>query len=249
MSFKKSAKIAALILPVALVLLTGNIACSKKAETPAAGEKVAVSQEMGIKEGLNDVHGTVKRAFGRYFYIAQLPGFDIGVPGEFDAASLIDKEVQVKAEFNRQTPSLLVAQSIEVKEGEGQLKNVYTGTEKGVPADFFAPTLRPEYVPLTVTNVAKSADWEGKAKVRVFGRFNSGAAGKPSYISILGDKGQETARILVDSMSGFAEYYEKKLRLFDKFWFYLTVKESVPAKDRAKTKEIFHADVVYAGLY
>ncbi len=54
---------------------------------------------------------------------------------------------------------------------------------------------------------------------------------------------------MVDTMSEYAGYYLKKLRLFDKFYFYLTVKESVPANQRAKAKEIFHADVSFAGLY
>ena len=62
--------------------------------------------------------------------------------------------------------------------------------------------------------------------------------------------GAESAKIIVDNISEYASFYLlKKLRLFDKFEFYLNIKDSVPANQRAKAKEIFHADVVFAGLY
>lgn len=253
MSFKKTAGIMIVGLLVVVLILTANVACSskaKEAEAAKAGEKAEpVSQEMNIKEGLNDIAGQVKSALGKYFYIAQMPGFDIAVSGNFDAATLQDKEVKVKVEFNRETPSLLVAQSIEVKEGENPFKNVYTAADKNVPPDYFPQKGRAEFAALKIANITKSADWEGKGKVKIRGKFIAGAEGKPGQISVLGDKDAETAKILVDTMSEYAGYYLKKLRLFDKFYFYLTVKESVPANQRAKAKEIFHADVSFAGLY
>ena len=50
-------------------------------------------------------------------------------------------------------------------------------------------------------------------------------------------------------MTDFANYYIHKLRLFDRFWVYLNVKDTVDAKVRRKTRELFHADVLFAGLY
>jgi len=39
------------------------------------------------------------------------------------------------------------------------------------------------------------------------------------------------------------------LRLFNRFWFYLDIKDTVDKKVRLKTKELFHADVLLAGLF
>ena len=263
MSFKKTAGILTLGLLAAALILTTAAACSSKAkegEAAKAGESAEpVSQEMAIKEGLNDIVGQVKSALGKYFYVAQMPGFDIAVSGNFDAATLLDKDVKLKVEFNRETPSLLIAQSIEAgeattlkdaaKTGVGPFKNVYTAADKTAPADYFSQKNRAEFAALKIGNIMKSADWEGKGKVKIRAKYIAGAEGKPAILSVLGDKDAETAKIIVDSMSEYASYYLKKLRLFDKFEFYLNIKESVPVNQRAKAKEIFHADVVFAGLY
>jgi len=253
MSFKKTAGILSLGLLAAALILTSAVACSskaKEAEAAKSGENAEpVSQEMAIKEGLNDIAGQVKSALGKYFYVAQMPGFDIAVSGNFDAATLMDKEVKLKVEFNRETPSLLLAQSIEIKEGANQFKNVYTAADKNAPSDYFSQKSRADFAALKIGNIMKSADWEGKGKVKVRAKLIAGAEGKPSILSVLGDKDAEAAKIIVDNISEYASYYVKKLRLFDKFVFYLNVKESVPVNQRAKAKEIFHADVVFAGLY
>jgi hypothetical protein len=253
MSFKKTAGILTLGLLAAALILTSAVACSSKAkegEAAKTGETAEpVSQEMAIKEGLNDIAGQVKSALGKYFYVAQMPGFDIAVSGPFDAAALLDKDVKVKVEFSRETPSLLIAQSIEVKEGANQFKNVYTAADKAAPADYFSQKNRADFAALKIAAIMKSADWEGKGKVKVRAKYVAGAEGKPAILSVLGDKDAESAKIIVDSMSEYASYYLKKLRLFDKFEFYLNIKESVPVNQRAKAKEVFHADVVFAGLY
>jgi len=70
-----------------------------------------------------------------------------------------------------------------------------------------------------------------------------------NYIVLSDDKGKETAKIVVDSITTYSSYYLQKLRLFDKFWFYLNIKDSVDKKIRPRTKEIFHADVVGVGLF
>ncbi|HQH46622.1 MAG TPA: hypothetical protein PLQ86_11710, partial [Candidatus Aminicenantes bacterium] len=61
--------------------------------------------------------------------------------------------------------------------------------------------------------------------------------------------GKEVGKVIVDSKSTFAEFYAGKLKLFDKVWFYLNIKDSVDKALRAKSKEMFHADVVFIGLY
>jgi hypothetical protein len=76
-----------------------------------------------------------------------------------------------------------------------------------------------------------------------------GADKEVTHIVLADDKGKEMAKIVVDSLSSYANYYLLKLRLFDKFWFYLNVKDSVDRPVRTKTKEIFHADVVGVGLF
>jgi hypothetical protein len=252
MSIKNhSGRFLVLVLATGLVLF-GTLACGKKAGTEGtAGEEVAapVSQEMSIKEGVNEINGTVKSALGKYFYISQMPGFDLAAVGSFDAATLVDKDVKVKAEFHRDRSSLLLAQTIEIKGEGGIYSSAFTAATPAAPEDFFDQKVRAEYAELKIPNIAKAADWEGKGKVKVSGKYLPATDKTAAAISVLDDKGKETAKILVDSMSEYSSFYLKKLHLFDKFYFYLTVKESVPANQRAKAKEVFHGDVVFAGLY
>ena len=233
-----------------LFLVYGGAAC-KKAEDPAAGEAAApVKDGSTLAEGVNEIAGTVKSAMGKYFYVSQLPGYDIVAAGPVeggDAAALLGKDIRAKVIFNREFPGFLVAQSIEIKESETQFKSVFTGADAALPADAFSQKVRADYVELAISNINKSADWEGKAKAKVRGKLVSGTSGQA--VSVLNAENKEIGKIVVDSISEYANYYVKKLRLFDTFWFYLEVKESVPANQRAKAKEMFHADVVFAGLY
>jgi hypothetical protein len=237
-----------------LLILSAGVACKK---TSNPGEAKAVAPEKAkevnaVKEGVNEIAGTVKSALGKYFYIGQLPGFDILADGAIeggDASTLLGKDVKVKAAFNREKPSLLIAQSIEIKESETQFKSVFSKADAVAPADFFLQKDRADYAEIKITGIAKSADWEGKGKGKVSGKLIVGADGKPTAISVLYDKGKETARIIVDSISDYAAYYLKKLRLFDTTWFYFNIKDSVDPKLRAKAKEVFHAEIVFIGLY
>jgi hypothetical protein len=235
-----------------LALICGSIAC-KKAEDPAVKQQAEKAKEGStLSEGVNEIAGTVKSALGKYFYVSQLPGYDIVAAGAIeggDATSLLGKDVRAKVVFNRQAPGFLVAQSIEIKESETQFKSVFTGTETNLPADTFAQSARADYPALTLTNIAKSADWEGKGKGRVRGKLVPGAGGQGQAISVLSAENKELGKVIVDSMSEYASYYVKKLRLFDTYWFYLNIKDSVAANARAKNKEMFHADVVFTGLY
>lgn len=236
-----------------LMIISAGTAC-KKAATPAApGEQAAPAAKEGnmILEGVNEISGTIKSAFGKYFYISELPGFDFVANGKIesgDASALLGKEVKVKAFFSRENTTFLLVQSIDLKEGTAY-RNVFTSAETTLPAECFSQKARAEYEELTITGITKSADWEGKGKGKARGKLLAGADGKITGISILGAGDKEIAKVVVDSITEYADYYVKKLRLFDTYWFYLNIKDSVPANARAKAKEIFHADVVFAGLY
>jgi len=233
-----------------LFLISGSVAC-KKAETPAAGEAAApVKEGSNLAEGVNEIAGTVKSALGKYFYVSQMPGYDVVAVGAIeggDASALLGKDIKAKVVFNREFAGFLVAQSIEIKESETQFKSVFTGTETALPPDAFSQKARADYAELAISNITKSADWEGKGKAKVRGKLVAGTTGQA--ISVLNAEDKEIGKIIVDSMSEYANYYVKKLRLFDTFWFYLDIKDSVPANQRAKNKEMFHADVVFTGLY
>jgi hypothetical protein len=236
-----------------LWIITAETACKQAAQPPAPGEKGAPPAMEGntIIEGLNDVTGTVKSAFGKYFYVSELPGFDFVANGKVengDTSSLLGKDVKVKALFRRENSTFLVVQSIDVKEGTGY-RNVFNSTETALPEECFNQKARTDYEELKITNITKSADWEGKSKGKVHGKLITGADGKMTGISILGDGNKELAKVIVDNVTEYADYYLKKLRLFDTYWLYLNIKESVPANARAKAKEIFHADLVFIGLY
>lgn len=249
---------AAVVLGLSVLLLfisLGTSGCKPAARgtMPGQAQEAAPAPEIsGIKEGLNDISGTVKFGLGKYFFIPTVQGFDIAVMGPIeggDTGTLVGKEIRVKGDFNREKPNLLMAQTIDIKEGANQWKTVYTTTDKTAPADYFDQKARGEYQELKITNINKSEDWEGKGKAKVYGKLIPGANNQGQAISILDDKGKEVARVIIDNTAEFAAYYVKKLRLFDSFWFYINIKESVDKKLRAKNKEIFHADFVFAGLY
>ncbi|MHB8055722.1 MAG: hypothetical protein ACYDH3_10805 [Candidatus Aminicenantales bacterium] len=239
----------------AFLVLASAVACGKKAAEPAAAAaEVAQTTEAGlaIVIGINTVAGTVKNAKGNYFYMDEVPGFDVVVTGAVaggDTTSLIGKQVRVKGLFNKDLQNLLVAQSIEIKESETNYQSVYTSTDAAAPADFFNPKDRDGYPALVLTKIDKSEDWEGKGKAKVYGILIPAAAGSNAFISVLGADGKEIGKVIVDSEASIAAYYSAKLHLFEKRWFYLNIKESVDKKLRAKNKEMFHADVVFSGLY
>jgi hypothetical protein len=242
---------------LALLVISSGVACGKKAGAPGSlaveGEAApapVTDAGLSIVVGLNTVDGAVKNALGNYFFMPEFPGFDIVVTGAIeggDATALVGKPVRVKGIFNKDLPNLLVAQSIEIKESELQYRSVYTSTDAAAPQDFFNQKTRAEYTDLNLTKIDKSEDWEGKGKVH--GTLIPGAAGKNALISVLGLDGKEVGKVIVDSETSYATYYSQKLRLFEKSWFYLTIKDSVDKKLRPKNKEMFHADVVYVGLY
>jgi hypothetical protein len=219
-----------------------------------AQESAAQKAPQAAAEGMQEFEGTVKVGLGKYFYLPSAKGFDIVVQGTIegqDAGYLAGKEVRVKGSFFKGEPSVFVADSIEIKEN-GQYRTVFTRTGEVALEDHLSLEERAEFQALTIKAYNKNEDWEGKGKVKVLGKLDktTTAEGAEKYtVVVLDDKQKEVGRILIDSTTDFARYYLKKLRLFDKFWFYINIKETVDWRTRRQTRELFHADLVFAGLY
>jgi len=211
--------------------LGGSVACQKQAETEA------IEAEAGVHE----YTGEVKAALGRYMYLSTAQGFDIVLPG-FDAGSLVGQTVKVKGKLLVEHPSIFLADSVE--SGAGQA--IYTRGQEFETEDFIETKVREGIPALAISGVNKPEEWENKGQAKVYGKLQKGDV---NYIVISDDRGREAAKIIVDSFSTYADYYIQKLRLFEEFWFYLNVKDTVERRTRTRTKEIFHADVVSVGLY
>jgi hypothetical protein len=221
-----------LILSLAiLVAFAGTVACQKKAETAVAEVQTAVTE----------FEGTVRAALGRYMYLSTASGFDIVLPG-FDAATLVGKTVKVKGNLLLDHPPVFLADSVETSPGV----SAYTRNQEFQAEDFVEMKVREAVPALKITGVAKAEEWEGKGTAKVYGKL---VKGDVNYIVLADEKGKDMAKIIVDSVSTYSNYYIQKLRLFDAFWFSLKIKDSVDAKTRTRSKEIFHADVVDVGLY
>lgn len=224
-----------------LMLSTG--ACGKTEESPE-------EEGMALKEGIIEFEGTVKVAVGRYVFVPEARGFDIIVQGSFEGGTegLVDKEVKIVGEYNPERPSILIANSIEVKDSAGTWMNIFTRTEDVSFPNWISQQERDD-VFLALEDLAydKREGWEGKEKAKVFGQLEQNE--NQMAIIVLGDNEREVGRILVDNIDDYADFYIKKLRLFEKFWFYLDIKETVDWSTRRRTRELFHADVLFAGLY
>lgn len=229
-----SRKIAVLTLAVCLVAFVFSVsACQQKAEKPATEQ---------VQKPQNVYEGTVKFAVGKYMYIPTAQGFDVILEG-FDASSLLGKDIRVHGEVLPDKPWVFRADSAEVKEASGAYSQVFTRTAELDLSQAIDLQAREVYPALTITTYKKADEWAGKDKGKVFGELQD------STIIILDSKGKEVGRVIVDSMTDFARYYLAKLRLFDNFWFYLDIKDTVDARTRNKTKELFHADLVLVGLF
>ena len=238
-------KIGIIVLSFGFVItLAATTACQKKAEKAAAVE---------TQKPANEFEGTVKTAVGKYLYLPTAQGFDIVLQG-YDASSLVGKDIRVKGELLADKPSVFRADTVEVKTA-GAYSTVFTRNQDLTFEDFVDVKAREAYAPLAITGTNKIDEWEGKGKAKAYGKLQEttvkeGGAEKPiTYIVLADDKGKDMAKIIVDKMTDYAKYYLKKLRLFDKFWFYLTVKDTVDKNVRLRTKELFHADVAFAGLF
>ena len=250
-SRKSKGLIVGLSLLAFALVIAGGISCKKAPEAAKPGEQAAAPA------ATNEFEGTVKVALGKYLYLPTAQGLDIVVQGKVGsggASALIGKDIRVKGKISTDKVSIYIADSIDVKEG-GQWRTAFTRTEEPALNDYLDTKDRYNYAALTITNFNKQEEWEGKGKVRIFGKLlkttvtEGGAQKEITYVVLSDDKGKEIGKIIVDSFTDYTQYYLQKLRLFDKFWFYLNVKDTVDKKVRAKSHELFHADVFFIGLF
>lgn len=251
---EKIAQILGLSIFAFLLVAVGNIACQKE----AVEELVQEEESAGVKVGLNQYQGTVKVGIGKYLFIPKVAGFDFIVQGQIESGdlnTLVDKEVRGEGIFSVERPSVLVAQSIEVKESEGEWRTVFTKTEEFIFDDYLGQNEREEFQILSDLSYDKKEGWEGKEKGKVFGRLEKetvteGEEQKDIYrIIVLDKQGKDVGKIAVDTITDFAMYYKNKLRLFEDFWFYITVKDTIEWRIRRMTREMFQADVLFCGIY
>lgn len=244
---EKITRVLFLSLLALLIVITGSPACKR------AAKEEAVAQEIVM-----DFEGVAKVGVGKYLYIPEAQGFDIIVQGQVDsgdASVLVDKEVRGKGLFSPDRPSILVANSVDVKESGRSWRNVFTRTEEATLDDYLETKAREEFDALVDLSMDKREGWEGKERAKVYGSIfketvTEGEDQKDVYkILVLNEENQEIGTILVDNIADSALFYTKKLRLFERFWFYLTIKDTVEWRIRSQTSELFHADVLFAGLF
>jgi len=236
-----------LSLLVFFLVISGSMGCKRQGEETAAEEVEIIQFE-----------GEAKAGVGQYLYVAETCGFDIVVQGQIDSgdtSALVGKEVKGEGEFSPDRPSILVADRIEVRESGRDWRTVFTRSEEPVRDISFDFKEREDFQSLKDLAYDKSEGWEGKERAKVFGRLEKetvteSGENKDIYrIVVLNEENKTIGRILVDNISDFAQYYIQKLRLFDNFWFYINVKETVDWSIRRRTSELFHADVLFAGLF
>ncbi|MGB3862687.1 MAG: hypothetical protein WA915_11425 [Candidatus Aminicenantaceae bacterium] len=228
---------------LAFFLVMGTVSCGTTEES--VGEET-----FAVKEGIIEFEGTVKVAVGRYVFIPEARGFDIILQGDIEGGieGLVGKEVKGEGEYSPEIPSILIANSLYEKDAGGEGKNIFTRSGDVMVAEWMTQQGRDEVFPALVDlEYNKNEGWEGKEKAKVFGKLEQNE--DVLNIVVLDDKDREIGRIIVDSMDDLADFYIKKLNLFDKFWFYMDVKETVEWNTRRRSRELFHADVLFAGLY
>lgn len=244
---EKITRVLSLSILTSLLVMAGSSACKK-----------SVEEQLDIQKGILEFEGVAKVGIGKYLFVPEVQGFDIIVQGQVDsgdAGVLVDKEIRGSGQFSPDRPSILVANSIDVKESERNWRNVFTRSDEVVLDDYLNLKAREEYKVLSDLAFDKKDGWEGKEKGKVYGSLEKqtvteGEEQKDIYrISVLNEENQEVGKILVDNMSDAALFYVKKLRLFEKFWFYVTIKDTVVWRTRQNTSELFHADVLFSGLF
>jgi hypothetical protein len=210
------------------------------------GTEGAAQEQTAAAAPATEFEGTATLGLGKYFYLPSAKGYDIYIQGSVqgqDATFLNGKEVRVKGSMFKDEPSVFVADSIEIKDAAGQYQVVYTRAEEAKLENHLHTQERAGFAALSLTRADKSEDWEGKGTARVYGKLVG------DTIVVADDKGKEVGKILVDSTAEFAKYYIQKLKLFERLWFYVNIKDTIEARVRRRTRELFHADVIFAGLY
>lgn len=237
-----------------LLVIGGSISCKKK-----AGEEMALGEEgLVAKEGIILFEGVVNVGIGKYLFIPEASGFDIIVQGPLesgDVSTLVGKEVKGRGAFSPERPSILIANDIEVKESKRDWRNVFTRTEEFVIDDYLDLEAREEFQVLKNLAFDKNEGWEGIERAKIYGTLEmetvtEGEEEKEIFrIIVLDARDNEVGKIIVDNFTDFSQYYIKKLKFFDKLWFYFTVKDTVEWRVRRSTRELFHADVLFSGLF
>lgn len=228
---------------LAFFLVMGTVSCGTTEES--LGE-----ESLAVKEGIIEFEGTVKVAVGKYVFIPEARGFDIILQGDIEGGieGLVGKEVKGEGEYSSEIPSFLIANSLNEKDAGGEGMNIFTRSGDVMVPEWMTQLGRDEvFSSLVDLEYNKKEGWEGKEKAKVFGKLEQ--MEDVLNIVVLDDKDRETGRIIVDNMDNLADFYIKKLGLFDKFWFYMDVKETVEWNTRRRSRELFHADVLFAGLY
>ena len=228
---------------VGILLMVGTLACGKAEEEAADAAPI-------LEEGVMSFEGTVKIVHGKYVYIPEVKGFDIIAQGSFvsgDVNALVGKEVQGQGKFDTQKPSILVADTIDIKDETGNYQNVFTRTEEVNLDEYLDLQKREEFEILENLAFDKKDDWEGKDQAKVQGTLEQD--GDNFKIIVFNEDGAQSGKIIIDSISDFSQFYIKKLSLFDKYWFYLNIKDTVDWQARRGSREMFHADVVFSGIF
>jgi len=128
------------------------------------------------------------------------------------------------------------------------IMNIFTKSGDVMAEEWMTQQGREDAFPALVDlEYNKNEGWEGNEKAKVFGQLEQNE--DAVNIVLMDDKDREIGRIIVDNVNDIADFYIKKLNLFDKFWFYMDVKETVEWSTRRRSRELFHADVLFAGLY
>jgi hypothetical protein len=233
------------IVILGILLVSGSFVACQKAEEGVSEEEAAAEQE-----NLKTFEGTAKVVVGKYIFVPEARGFDIVLQGELvsgETESLVGKEIRGEGEISPERPSVLIANTLEVKEEGGTWQNVFTRTEEVSLEDYLDTSTRGEFEILEDLSYDKKRVWEGKEKAKIYGRLEK--TNGDDVIFVLDGEGKQVGKVLVDVFTDFGEYYHKKLRLFDKYWFYVNIKETVDWRERRRTREMFHADVMFAGLF
>ena len=225
------------------LIVSGSIACQQ-------AEEVAPEEQAALEEGVLVFEGTPKLAIGKFLLLPEAQGFDIMVFGAVDGGdltNLVDQEVRIEGEIASQQASVMIANTIEVKEANGEYRGVFTRTEEPVLDDYIGLQARDAFEALDKLKYDDNAGWEGRETAKIYGSLEELENGY--RILVLDDEGKQVGYVPVDSISDYANFYLQKLSLFDKFWFYVEVKETIPWNTRRRTSELFNADVLFAGLF
>jgi hypothetical protein len=239
----KIAHILGVILLGFMLIAGGTISCKQ-------GEEVTTEEGLTQEEGKIAFEGTVKIVIGKYIFIPEVRGFDLVIQGNLeieDSSALVDKVVKGDGHFVPERPSVLMVDTLEMMDEGGGYRNIFTRTEEVTLDDYMDLNVRDQFEVLEKLSYDKKDGWEGKEQVKIYGKLEQEEGTYKIVVS--DDKGVQVGKIVVDNVTEFARFYLEKLNLFDNFWFYLTVKDTIEWRARRRTREMFRADILFAGLF